>query len=156
MDKLEDFKEGQWWVKELDAMAQAETATPDQKRAVAVVHNMLRVAERYMGVVRGIVELPISPVHGQLVAFSTEGQEAVTHYGHVVCRVGDKWRVQMHNGTQTFRFDPVTGYANPNGVRMRLRWASNPSNYADFKPLCYNDAMVKINEQLKEHNGNNT
>lgn len=35
-----EFKEGQWWVQELDAMAKG--ATPDQRRAVAVVHNLLR------------------------------------------------------------------------------------------------------------------
>ena len=39
---LSDFKEGQWWVDELDALSGTETATPDQKRAVAVVHNLLR------------------------------------------------------------------------------------------------------------------
>lgn len=42
-DKLEDFQEGQWWVKELDGMF--PTATPDQKRAIAVVHNLLNVAQ---------------------------------------------------------------------------------------------------------------
>ena len=35
----EDFDVGQWWVKELDAMA--ANGTPDQKRAVAVVRNLL-------------------------------------------------------------------------------------------------------------------
>ena len=43
-DPLSDFQEGQWWVKELDALAQAVGATHDQKRAVAVVHHMLRAA----------------------------------------------------------------------------------------------------------------
>jgi len=37
----DSFQEGQWWLSELDAMA--KNATPDQKRAVAVVHNLLRV-----------------------------------------------------------------------------------------------------------------
>lgn len=37
---LSDFQEGQWWVKELDAMP----GTDDQKRAIAVVHHMLRSA----------------------------------------------------------------------------------------------------------------
>ena len=41
-DPLDDFQEGQWWIKELDSMV-AE-ATPDQRRAVAVVHNLLRAA----------------------------------------------------------------------------------------------------------------
>lgn len=39
---LTEFREGQWWVKELDAMV--KDASPDQKRAVAVVHHMLRAA----------------------------------------------------------------------------------------------------------------
>ena len=37
-DPIKDFRADQWWVKELDAMA----GTPDQKRAVATVHSMLR------------------------------------------------------------------------------------------------------------------
>ena len=46
---LADFQEGQWWVNELDAMAshpigQAIRVTPDMRRAVAVVHNLLRAA----------------------------------------------------------------------------------------------------------------
>lgn len=43
-DPLSDFQEGQWWVKELDELARAPGATHDQKRAVAVVHHMLRSA----------------------------------------------------------------------------------------------------------------
>ena len=41
-DPLSEFKEGQWWVVELDLAA--KTGTPDFKRAVAVVHHMLRSA----------------------------------------------------------------------------------------------------------------
>jgi hypothetical protein len=41
---LIDFQEGQWWVKELDAVSSLPGATPDLKRAVAVVHHMLRSA----------------------------------------------------------------------------------------------------------------
>lgn len=41
-DPLTEFQEGQWWVKELDALVRKEGTTDDQKRAVAVVHNMLR------------------------------------------------------------------------------------------------------------------
>lgn len=43
-DPLTDFQEGQWWIKELDALKNIEGATLDQKRAVAVVHNLLRAA----------------------------------------------------------------------------------------------------------------
>lgn len=39
---LGDFQEGQWWVLELDAAAQKHDATSDFKRAVAVVHHLLR------------------------------------------------------------------------------------------------------------------
>jgi hypothetical protein len=38
----EEFTEGQWWIQELDAHARSPKATDDQKRAVAVVHNLLR------------------------------------------------------------------------------------------------------------------
>ena len=41
-DHLSEFKEGQWWVSELD-MASV-TGSDDFKRAVAVVHHMLRSA----------------------------------------------------------------------------------------------------------------
>lgn len=43
-DPLRDFLEGQWWVKELDAVV--ANGTHDQKRAVAVVHNLLRVVAK--------------------------------------------------------------------------------------------------------------
>lgn len=39
---LSNFQEGQWWVKELDDAAQKEGAPDDIKRAVAVVHALLR------------------------------------------------------------------------------------------------------------------
>jgi hypothetical protein len=38
---LSSFQDGQWWITELDAMT--KNGTPDQKRAVAVVRNLLRV-----------------------------------------------------------------------------------------------------------------
>jgi hypothetical protein len=41
-EPLSEFQEGQWWVRELDAMV--KSGTDDQKRAVAVVHHMLRAA----------------------------------------------------------------------------------------------------------------
>lgn len=41
-ETVSDFREGQWWVKELDAIFASPDASPDQKRAVAVVHNLLR------------------------------------------------------------------------------------------------------------------
>lgn len=40
-DPLSDFQEGQWWVAELDAMVK-DGGTADEKRAVAVVHRLLR------------------------------------------------------------------------------------------------------------------
>jgi len=42
-DYLSDFKEDQWWVVELDALV--INGTPDQKRAMAVVRNMLKTIE---------------------------------------------------------------------------------------------------------------
>ena len=45
-EPLSEFKEGQWWVKELDAMKELPGITLDQKRAVAVVHNLLGAIER--------------------------------------------------------------------------------------------------------------
>jgi len=41
-DCINDFQEGQWWLVELDAMV--KDGTSDQKRAVAVVRNLLRTA----------------------------------------------------------------------------------------------------------------
>lgn len=45
-DQLTDFQEGQWWVAELDALARSPSATDDQKRAVAVVHNFLNITAK--------------------------------------------------------------------------------------------------------------
>ena len=42
LESVHDFRPGQWWVKELDGIQASQEATPDQKRAVAVVHNLLR------------------------------------------------------------------------------------------------------------------
>lgn len=45
-EPLSDFEEGQWWILELDNMAQSINSTLDQKRAVAVVHNLLSAIQR--------------------------------------------------------------------------------------------------------------
>ena len=45
-DALSEFKEGQWWVKELDHMA-GHNPGGDLARAVAVVHNLLRASLDY-------------------------------------------------------------------------------------------------------------
>jgi len=42
-ETVSDFAEGQWWLQELDAMV--ASGTDDQKRAVAVVRNLLRTAQ---------------------------------------------------------------------------------------------------------------
>lgn len=39
---LRDFQDGQWWMLELDTMV--KDGTPDQKRAMAVIRNLLRTA----------------------------------------------------------------------------------------------------------------
>lgn len=44
VDSVECFAEGQWWLAELDQMVRE--GTHDQKRAVAVVRNLLRTANR--------------------------------------------------------------------------------------------------------------
>lgn len=46
-EPLENFKEGQWWTKELDALKELPGASLDQKRAVAVVHHMLKAADAH-------------------------------------------------------------------------------------------------------------
>lgn len=43
---LSEFKEGQWWIAELDAIASSVNATDEQKRAVSVVHHFLASAEK--------------------------------------------------------------------------------------------------------------
>ena len=45
-DPLYSFSEGQWWIRELDSMAGSSSATAEQKRAVAVVHHLLRAAKQ--------------------------------------------------------------------------------------------------------------
>ena len=44
IESIHDFRAGQWWVKALDEIfgSTSPHVTPDQKRAVAVVHNLLR------------------------------------------------------------------------------------------------------------------
>ncbi len=42
-EPLTEFQEGQWWIAELDAMVK-DAGTDDQKRAVAVVHHLLRAS----------------------------------------------------------------------------------------------------------------
>ena len=42
-EPIHNFAENQWWVAELDSMAQ--TGTDDQKRAVAVVHHLLKAVQ---------------------------------------------------------------------------------------------------------------
>lgn len=45
-EPLSEFKEGQWWVAELDAIARSVNATDEQKRAVSVVHHLLASAAK--------------------------------------------------------------------------------------------------------------
>ena len=44
IESIHDFRAGQWWVNALDEIwgSTSPDVTPDQKRAVAVVHNLLR------------------------------------------------------------------------------------------------------------------
>ena len=42
IEPIDNFEEGQWWVKELDSLAKNFNLSNDQKRAIAVVHNMLK------------------------------------------------------------------------------------------------------------------
>ena len=39
---LQEFQDGQWWVQELDGLSGKYPLTDDEKRAVAVVHRLLR------------------------------------------------------------------------------------------------------------------
>ena len=54
-EPLANFSEGQWWIQELDAMVEdVDIYKFDQKRAVAVVHHMLRsIAAHESGVSGG-------------------------------------------------------------------------------------------------------
>lgn len=76
---LFDFQEGQWWVDELDALASAETATQDQKRAVAVVHNLLRhipAAIRNEGYLQGL-EAAAKLCERELTSFGDDLADAI-------------------------------------------------------------------------------
>jgi hypothetical protein len=59
---LSDFREGQWWISELDAWA--ETGSDDQKRAVAVVHRLLR-AVRAASTSANVARLSIDDLQGK-------------------------------------------------------------------------------------------
>ena len=171
MDKLEDFKEGQWWVKELDAMAQAETATPDQKRAVAVVHNMLRVARSYLGVKTvGTVEFPVQLWPHRYVAFHEVGKPAheVSCVAMVLNKIGEsKWLCQGLSLDTPIQFDAFTGLSD-SGL-LQLCWASGRSEENTLlmlpkdviidrvaKHLEQHAATQTENQTLKETHGNNT
>jgi len=72
---LEDFQEGQWWVHELDCMV-ARQSTPDQRRAVAVVHHLLRAVKRDVDERKRRSEQPqltrlLFCLNGQTAAFAT-------------------------------------------------------------------------------------
>lgn len=54
-EPLGSFEEGQWWVKELDALVH-RGATPDQVRAVAVVHRLLRAVKSAQANQKGLTE----------------------------------------------------------------------------------------------------
>lgn len=68
-DSLSDFQEGQWWLKELDAMAM--DGTPDQKRAVAVVRNLMNAAKALHS-----VDTP----YGHVTTHSVTGQQFFYRY----------------------------------------------------------------------------
>ena len=79
-DPLSDFQEGQWWVAELDAWA--TSGTDQQKRAVAVVHHMLRSASLAAERVPEPAALPTDPYEtygkrGECDAPSLKGRAAI-------------------------------------------------------------------------------
>ena len=63
--ELSNFEDGQWWVKELDEAV--ENGTGDQKRAVAVVRSMLKVAARAVYHANVDAAAPVVPVAAQPV-----------------------------------------------------------------------------------------
>lgn len=63
--ELSIFEDGQWWVKELDEAV--ENGTGDQKRAVAVVRRMLKVAARAVYHADVDAAAPVVPVAAQPV-----------------------------------------------------------------------------------------
>lgn len=77
-EPLSEFQEGQWWVNELDALVKKEGTTDDQKRAVAVVHHMLRSA--------ALASAPVAVedhVADECAADTPIKAAYVEHFGHV-------------------------------------------------------------------------
>ena len=165
MDNLQDFQEGQWWVKELDAMANAETATPEQKRAVAVVHNMLKVARRYLGVKTvGLVEFPLQMWPNRYVAFHEVGkpEHEVVCVALVTNKISETdWLCQGLALNAPIQFNAFTGVSN-SGL-LQVCWASQRSE-EHVLLILDNETMLErvqkhLNLQLdteKENHGNNT
>jgi len=87
-DPLSDFQEGQWWVRELDEWA--KTGSDDQKRAVAVVHHMLRSA--------AAAPTPTATAPAALTDYRIKRMAA------------DFWKVQNVMGVDSCMFDAV-GFA---------------------------------------------
>lgn len=71
-EPLSDFEEGQWWILELDKMAQSINSTLDQKRAVAVVHNLLGAVSR---VVNGDEKLSLLDERDEKMKFMSAMQK---------------------------------------------------------------------------------
>lgn len=93
-DPLSDFQEGQWWVNELDAMAshpigQKISITPDLKRSVSVVHNLLRALPATGGQAQAVEQAPILYVSkGQLDNHSDpDGPDSANAGRYLPCRI---------------------------------------------------------------------
>jgi len=84
LESIHDFRPGQWWVKELDGIQASQEATPDQKRAVAVVHNLLRHitklerTERTASASEATTPVVIADVIMQAITKDAQTEEALT------------------------------------------------------------------------------
>lgn len=90
-DKLSDFSDDQWWLPELDAAV--ENGTHDQKRAVAVVRNLLytihahltaqphkavvKLSDSEIANVLGFTEYTTEPTQMVMCAVARAAEEAV-------------------------------------------------------------------------------
>ncbi len=110
-DYLSDFQEGQWWLAELDAAV--ANGTHDQKRAVAVVRNLLATVAANTTPPAAPVQEPVA--NGLANQIETSGSPVMVQFPRHTSVLADDWTI-----------DPA--------FLLRVKHTIAPDHPAEFTP----------------------
>ena len=131
-EPLSNFTEGQWWIKELDALvADSDKRTDDQYRAVAVVHHLLRAIAASQAVQ--------APAAWQAREMLDEGWSEWREYRGTDL---DAWRARVERRPDIYQLRALIESTPPGEVRQALTDEQIEAIVSDFEMDC-SDSIIK-------------